>query len=180
MMKVIVVAILIIGIFAVMAIRQSRAEGVSHLKEGDSAPLFSLRDQNGRLVNLTDFSGNSWVVLYFYPKDDTPGCTKEACDFRDNFKQLARLDAVVLGVSVDTVESHEKFSEKFRLTFPLLADEDKKISLAYGVLTSYLGFSVARRTTFLIDPSGKIRKVFPSVNPTGHASEVARALSGLK
>ncbi len=179
-MKLVIAAVILLGLTAALAIRQARAEKPLALKEGDPAPPFSLPDQDGKMVSLSDFSGKSWVVLYFYPKDDTPGCTKEACDFRDNLRQIGRLDAVVLGISIDSVTSHKRFAEKFHLNFPLLADERKSVVRAYGVLGSILGFQVARRSTFLIDPSGKIRKIFPSVTPTGHSSEVAAALTVLK
>ena len=179
-MKIALAAVILVSLIAVLAVRQARAEQFLALNEGAPAPPFSLPDQDGKMVSLSDFSGKSWVVLYFYPKDDTPGCTKEACDFRDNFEQIGRLDAAVLGISVDSVASHKRFAEKFRLNFPLLADEGKSVVRAYGVLGNIVGFRFARRSTFLIDPSGRIRKIFSSVTPTGHSSEVAAALAALK
>jgi len=149
------------------------------VSEGQSAPDFTLPDQDGKPVTLSGERGK-WVVLYFYPKDDTPGCTKEACSFRDNLLAIQQLDARVLGVSVDTVESHKKFAEKFKLNFPILADDKQKVTAKYGVLSSYMGTHVARRSTVLIDPQGVVRKIFPSVKPEDHALEIHRALVELR
>jgi peroxiredoxin Q/BCP len=147
--------------------------------EGQSAPDFTLPDQDGKPVTLSEQRGK-WVVLYFYPKDDTPGCTKEACSFRDNLTAIQQLDARILGVSVDSVESHKKFAEKFKLNFPILADDRYQVTATYGVLTSFIGVKVARRSTMIIDPQGIIRKIFPSVKPEDHALEIHRALVGLR
>ena len=140
-------------------------------------------DDRGERVSLSDFKGRP-VVLFFYPKDDTSGCTTEACSFRDNLPRFNDLDAVVLGVSPDSVKSHKKFKEKFDLPYPLIADEDKKIVNAYGVWgeksmygRKYMGVS---RTTFVIDRDGKIARVFEKVKPADHAVEVAEAVAALK
>jgi thioredoxin-dependent peroxiredoxin len=150
------------------------------LKEGEKAPDFSAETQEGNRVSLPDFSGKH-VILYFYPKDDTPGCTKEACHFRDAFGEFQKKGAMVLGVSTDPVKSHKKFAEKFQLPFPLLADVDKKIVEAYGVWgeKSFMGrkYMGTNRVTFLIDPEGRIKKIWPRVKPEEHAAEVLRALS---
>ena len=146
------------------------------LQLGDTAPELKLKDQHGNLVFLRDYAGR-WVVLYFYPTDDTPGCTREACNFRDESKRLAPFHAQVLGVSIDTRESHESFARKLKLNFPLLADPTKKITRAYGALAFY---RLARRMTFIIDPHGKIRMIFKSVNPKNHVEEVAQALTELQ
>ena len=146
------------------------------LQIGDTAPELKLKDQHGNLVFLRDYAGR-WVVLYFYPKDDTPGCTREACNFRDGSERLAAFNVQVLGVSVDSRESHESFARKFKLNFPVLADPTKKITRAYGALAFY---RLARRMTFIIDPQGKIRKIFKSVNPKIHVEEVAQALTELQ
>ncbi len=149
------------------------------LSEGAKAPDFSLKDDNGATVKLSGLKGNT-VVLYFYPKDDTPGCTKEACSFRDGFKEIQKKGAIVLGVSPDSVESHKKFKEKFRLNFPLLSDEEKKVVGAYGVWKqkSLYGrkFMGVVRTTFVIDETGKIKKIFPKVKVDGHYEEVLAEL----
>lgn len=156
------------------------AKGVQlKLKEGDPAPDFTAVTRGGGTVSLSDFKGKS-VVLYFYPKDDTPGCTREACAFRDHFAEFKKRGAVVLGVSTDPVESHGKFAEKFKLPFTLLADEDRKIVTAYGVWgeKSFMGrrYLGTHRVTFLIGPDGRIRKIWPRVIPDGHAEEVLAEL----
>lgn len=149
------------------------------LKTGDKAPDFKLADQQGNETKLSDFKGRK-VVLYFYPKDDTPGCTKEACDFRDSMAQLKKLGAEVIGVSNDDEKSHQKFIEKFKLPFPLLCDVDKKVSSDYGVygLKSFMGkeYYGIIRSTFIIDGNGIIEKIFYKANPERHAEEVISAL----
>lgn len=151
----------------------------THLKEGDVAPDFSAATSGGGKISLADFKGKN-VILYFYPKDDTPGCTKEACGFRDGFSEFQKRGAVVLGVSTDSAAAHDKFVEKFKLPFPLLADEDKKIVNAYGVWgdKSFLGriYQGTRRVTFLIGGDGRIKKIWPKVKPEVHAAEVLAAL----
>jgi thioredoxin-dependent peroxiredoxin len=149
------------------------------LKEGDVAPDFSANTSGGGAVSLADFQGQN-VILYFYPKDDTPGCTKEACAFRDHFAEFKKRGAVVLGVSPDSAKSHDKFVEKFKLPFTLLADEDKKIVEAYGVWgeKSFMGrkYLGTHRVTFLIGGDGRIKKIWPAVKPDEHAAEVLAAL----
>src|SRR6188474_1013564 len=149
------------------------------LKEGDVAPDFTAPANGGTTVSLSDFKGK-YVVLYFYPKDDTPGCTKEACGFRDAYAQFQKAGAIVLGVSTDPVKSHQKFVDKFSLLFPLLSDEDKKIVEAYGVWgeKSFMGrkYMGTHRVTFLIGPDGRIKKIWPKVKPEEHAKEVLEAL----
>lgn len=142
---------------------------------GKSAPAFSLPDQKGILHTLKEYRGK-WVVLYFYPKDDTPGCTVEACQFRDNFPKFKRSKAVVLGVSADSIKKHDKFVKKYDLPFTLLADEEKEVVNLYGVWAKkkfmgreYMGIL---RTSFLINPEGKIAKVYENVKPETHAAEV--------
>jgi len=150
-----------------------------NLKEGDPAPPFKASTNGGGEVSLAEFKGKH-VVLYFYPRDDTPGCTKEACAFRDHFAEFKTKGAVVLGVSVDPAKSHDKFVKKYKLPFTLLADEDKKIVAAYGVWgekrfmgRKYMG---THRVTFLIGPDGRIKKIWPKVKPEEHAEEVLAAL----
>jgi thioredoxin-dependent peroxiredoxin len=149
------------------------------LKEGDLAPDFSALTNGGGKISLAELKGKN-VILYFYPKDDTSGCTKEACAFRDDFAAFKKRGAVILGVSPDSVKSHDKFVKKFSLPFTLLADEDKKIVEAYGVWgmkifwgRKYLG---THRVTFLIGPDGRIKKIWPDVKPEEHAEEVLAAL----
>jgi len=149
------------------------------LKEGDNAPDFSAETSGGGMTSLADLKGRN-VILYFYPRDDTPGCTKEACAFRDHFADFKRKGAVVLGVSPDPVKSHDKFVDKFKLPFPLLADEEKKIVEAYGVWgeKSFMGrkYLGTHRITFLIGPDGRIKNIWPKVKPEEHAEEVLAAL----
>jgi thioredoxin-dependent peroxiredoxin len=174
-----VAGVLLLGVFVVGAYRAFAGPVKFTIKVGQSAPDFTLADQAGKPVTLSELQGR-WVVLYFYPKDDTPGCTKEACSFRDNLVALQQLNAAVLGVSVDDVESHRDFAEKFELNFPLLADPDHQVCRLYGTLTSYLGFKVASRSTVIIDPGGIVRQLFPNVKPTDHALEIHRALTQLQ
>jgi thioredoxin-dependent peroxiredoxin len=149
------------------------------LNEGDVAPAFTTATNGDGKISLADLKGKN-VILYFYPKDDTPGCTKEACAFRDHFAEFKKRGAVVLGVSIDPVKSHDRFVEKFKLPFPLLADEDKKIVAAYGVWgkKSFMGrkYYGTHRVTFLIGPDGRIKKIWPRVKPDEHAAEVLAAL----
>jgi peroxiredoxin Q/BCP len=149
------------------------------LKEGDKAPAFSAVTNGGGKISLSDYEGKN-VILYFYPKDDTPGCTKEACAFRDGFAEFKERGAIVLGVSTGSAKSHDKFVEKFKLPFPLLADEDKKIVEAYGVWgeKSFMGrkYMGTHRVTFLIGDDGRIKKIWPQVKPDEHAAEVLAAL----
>lgn len=148
-----------------------------------SAPLFSLPDQNGKEHLLADYAGG-WVLLYFYPKDDTPGCTKEACAIRDSFPNFKKLKMTVLGVSVDNVKSHKKFEEKYKLPFTLLSDEKKEVVKKYGVWgkKKFMGraYEGTLRTSFLIDPKRKIAKIYEDVNPVVHAEEVLSDLKALK
>lgn len=145
------------------------------LKEGDRAPEFSAATNGGGRVSLADFKGKN-VILYFYPRDNTPGCTREACAFRDSFAEFKKKGAVVLGVSTDSARSHDRFVGKFRLPFALLADEDKKIVEAYGVRgqKSFLGkkYMGTHRVTFLIGPDGVIKKIWLKVKPAEHAQEI--------
>jgi len=150
-----------------------------NLKEGDKAPDFELEDGEGKKARLSDFKGRK-VVLYFYPKDDTPGCTIEACNFRDSLKRLKSMNAEVLGVSNDDIDSHKKFSGKYHLNFRLLADVDKKVSQAYGVYeekekfgNKYWGIT---RSTFVIDEDGKIKRIFYRVDPEKHVEEIMHAV----
>src|SRR5512143_407153 len=147
--------------------------------EGSAAPDFALQDQNGQTHRLADYSGR-WLVLYFYPKDDTPGCTREACRFRDDIGVLGSLNAAVVGVSVDDTRSHADFSRKYRLPFPLLSDPGGHTAAAYGSLLDLGLVRFARRHTFIIAPDGRIAARFDKVNPARHAEEVARTLRALQ
>ena len=144
------------------------------LQEGSSAPQFSMKATDGSTVSLSQFKGKNSVVLYFYPKDDTPGCTKEACGFRDDISQITAKGAVVLGVSVDDNASHQAFAEKFHLNFPLLSDVGGEVSKAYDAFRPDKGYSA--RVTAIIDKDGKIKKLFPQVTAEGHSQEVLKYL----
>jgi peroxiredoxin Q/BCP len=148
------------------------------LKVGDKAPDFTLMDERGLPVSLKDFLGKHLVVLYFYPKDFTPGCTTEACSFRDDYKAYEERGAVVVGVSLDSVESHAKFSEHHSLPFTLLSDNRKEVAKAYGVLGT--GGFLAKRVTFIIGRNGSIAGIFPKVDVKQHSQEVLEALDKLR
>jgi peroxiredoxin Q/BCP len=150
------------------------------LEVGMAAPGFHLQDQAGAWHTLTEYRGR-WLVLYFYPKDDTPGCTTQACEFRDNIFAFNKLGAVILGISVDDVASHKAFAEEHSLPFTLLADSTKETATAYGVLHSVLGImEIAARETFIIDPQGKIAKHYTGVDPKGHSQAVLAELKVLQ
>jgi thioredoxin-dependent peroxiredoxin len=147
---------------------------------GSPAPAFTLPDQNGKPVSLASHRGK-WVVLYFYPKDGTPGCTTEACEFRDNIFAFRDAGAVILGISVDNVESHKEFASEHRLPFTLLADSEKQVARTYGVLHRMLGvMELARRETFIVDPQGRIARHYREVDPGSHSKQVLADLKTLQ
>jgi peroxiredoxin Q/BCP len=158
--------------------RPALADGVAPAV-GKPAPAFKLQDQAGKWHSLADYKGK-WVALYFYPKDDTPGCTTQACGFRDNVFAFNKEGAVILGISVDDVASHKAFAEKHGLPFALLADADKSVAKTYGVLRNYGVMEVARRDTFLVDPQGRVAKHYESVKPDGHSQLVLDDIKALK
>jgi peroxiredoxin Q/BCP len=145
---------------------------------GGRAPDFGLYDQNNIQHKLGDLRGR-WLLLYFYPKDDTPGCTREACAFRDDFRQLLQLQVALLGVSLDSRASHRAFAEKYSLPFPLLADPEGKIASAYGALWKFGPIRFARRHSFIIDPEGKIARIYRSVDAEQHSQQILQDLSAL-
>ena len=149
------------------------------LKICEDAPTFTLPDSQGNQVSLNDYKGK-WAVLYFYPKDDTPGCTKEACQFRDDFKTLEALGAKVIGISIDDSFSHQKFAEKYNLPFPLLSDASGEVADRYGALNNFLVIKLAKRYTYLINPQGKIAKIYLSVDTSKHSQEIIEDLKKLK
>ncbi len=138
---------------------------------GSDAPSFNLQDQNGEWHTLGDYRGQ-WLAVYFYPRDDTPGCTTEACNFRDNIYAFKAIGAAVVGISVDDVDSHKEFSDKYKLPFTILADEGGKTSKAYGVLKDYKLLKLASRQSFLINPEGRIVKHYADVDPDKHTDQV--------
>jgi peroxiredoxin Q/BCP len=145
---------------------------------GQKAPTFNLQDQNGAWHKLEDYKGQ-WVVLYFYPKDGTPGCTTEACNFRDNIFEFQKLNTQILGVSLDNVKSHQEFSEKYSLPFPILADVDKSCAENYGVLGKFMLMTIAKRQSFIINPDGEIVKHYKKVDSDIHSAEVINDLKQL-
>jgi peroxiredoxin Q/BCP len=145
---------------------------------GDAAPDFRLQDQNNQWHSLGDYSGQ-WVVLYFYPKADTPGCTTEACEFRDNIFAYEEIGAAVVGVSLDDVGSQKEFADKYHLPFPLLSDAQQEVATSYGVLADFRGTAVASRQTFLIDPNGRVAKHYAQVDPEAHSAQVLTDLKTL-
>lgn len=147
------------------------------VKAGDQAPDFEGPTSDGSRLGLKNFTGKKNVVLYFYPKDDTPGCTREACSFRDNLQPVRNMDAEIVGVSLDSIQSHDRFAKKYGLPFPLISDKDKRIATAYGVLRD-IGLST-NRVTFIIDKNGKVAKIFPKVDISKHTEEVVAALKEL-
>lgn len=165
-----------VGIVAALivfaALLVARAARAGELPEvGQPAPDFNLPDQNGKLHTLSEYRGK-WLVLYFYPKDDTPGCTQEACGFRDDLNQIAKLGAQVVGVSVDDTGSHAEFAKKYHLPFPLLADKTTETADRYGALMNLYLIKFARRYTFLIDPQGKVKKEYLSVETSRHSKQI--------
>ncbi|MGZ8258805.1 MAG: peroxiredoxin [Methylotenera sp.] len=165
------IAILLLAFFGY----RSYALAATALRIGDDAPSFTMNDAQGQTHYLSDYAGK-YLVLYFYPKDDTPGCTKEACHFRDDLEQLEKLGAKVVGVSVDSSKSHEDFAQKYYLPFPLLSDINGKVAESYHALTNFYLVKIAKRHTFLIDPAGKIAKIYTDVNPSNHSQQIINDL----
>jgi peroxiredoxin Q/BCP len=170
---------ILIGIAIVVYLLRANVMAAPILKIGDDAPTFTLPDSQGNQVNLSDYKGK-WLVLYFYPKDDTPGCTTEACHFRDDFKFLESLGAKVVGVSIDDSFSHKKFAEKYNLPFPLLSDSSGEVASRYGALNNFLVIKLAKRYTYLINPQGKIAKIYLSIDTSKHSQEIIEDLKTLK
>lgn len=165
----------LLGPFLMMLFFGAQADD---LKPGDPAPAFELRDQHGKMHHLSDYQGQ-WLVLYFYPKDDTPGCTSEACEFRDDFMTLQGMDVRLLGVSLDDVKSHKEFAEKYHLPFPLLSDRTGEVARVYGSLWKLGPIRFARRHTFIIDPQGELAKIYRSVASKTHSDQVIGDLENL-
>ncbi len=171
--------LILFGLFAALALLVSQMARAGELpKVGAAAPDFDLPDQNGERHTLKEYAGK-WLVLYFYPKDDTPGCTQEACAFRDDLHKLAALGAQVVGISVDDSASHAEFAKKYHLPFPLLADQSAEVAARYGALMNLGFFKIARRYTFLIDPQGKVAKVYQKVETSKHSTEIIEDLKKL-
>ncbi len=166
------------AMFYYEAFSGSRGTAVK-LKVGDHAPDFELPSQSGKMVRLSSFQHRKNVVLYFYPKDNTPGCTREACNFRNDLDRFASQDTEVIGISLDSVESHQQFAKRYGLNFTILSDGGRVAAMEYGVLGSLLGFNYAKRTTFLIDKQGIVRNIFTNVSVSGHSEELLAAIQQL-
>jgi peroxiredoxin Q/BCP len=173
---------LLVGLIVAAGLLLWRASAYSKRAEprvGEPAPDFALPDQDGRTRGLAEFRGK-WLALYFYPRDDTPGCTKQACAFRDDRQKLAALGVEVVGVSVDDVESHRDFAQEYSLPFPLLADAGGAVAARYGSLRDFGLIKFARRNTFLIDPQGRIAKIYLSASPSTNSQEVIEDVRRLR
>ena len=176
-MKLILLLVAAVALLVFVWIRVSHAGELP--KTGQAAPDFKLSDQHGKSHQLSDYRGK-WLVLYFYPKDDTPGCTKQACTFRDDIVVLRKLGAEVVGVSVDNADSHAEFAKKYHLPFPLLADQHGAVAERYGSLSNFVMLKFAKRNTFLIDPQGKIAKVYLSADAGRNSEQVITDLTALQ
>jgi thioredoxin-dependent peroxiredoxin len=175
-LSIVLALICLLGFLAIPALA---GVALGNPQVGQAAPSFRLEDQNGHWRTPADYHGR-WLVLYFYPKDFTPGCTTEVCTFRDNVVKLRQAGADVVGVSLDDVKSHEEFAAKYHVPFPLLSDANRQVATSYGVLTSAIGMHFAKRTTFLIDPNGKIAKIYRDVDPEKNSAQVLSDLTTLK
>ena len=164
---------------ALLALFAALPVAAVELRVGQAAPAFELPDQYEKSHHLEAYRGK-WVVVYFYPKDETPGCTTEACNFRDEIYRIRALNTAVLGISLDSVESHARFAENHGLPFPLLSDADGEVATRYGCLTKFMGMTVAARHTFLVDPEGKLARIYRKVDPDTHAEEVIADLKALQ
>ena len=169
----------LLALLLLMPFAAAMADDAAGPQDGQAAPDFRLQDQKGAWHTLAQYKGK-WVVLYFYPKDFTPGCTTEVCTFRDDVLKLHKQGAEVLGVSLDDVKSHADFAEKYHVPFPLLSDAKQETAKAYGVLTTHLTFVYARRETFVIDPQGKVAKHYKDVDPKENSTQVLADLETLK
>ncbi len=165
-------------LIAILGYRSYSNSSIS-LQIDQEAPDFTLKDGNHNTHSLYDYKGK-YLVLYFYPKDDTPGCTKEACQFRDNSAQLRKLGAEVVGISIDSSDSHKKFTDKYHLPFPLLADTDGKVAESYHALSNFLVAKIAKRHTFIIDPDSKVKKIYTNVNVSNHSQQIIDDLKAIQ
>ena len=166
-------------VLALIFIFKKTAFGSEDKFLGKSAPEFRLKNSYGELVSLKEFKGE-WLLVFFYPKDDTPGCTKEACSLRDNFTEIKKLNANVVGISIDSSESRKEFKEKYNLPFMLLSDPDGETAKEYGALNNFFIFRLAKRQSFIIDPKGVVRRVYRNVSPSNHAQEIKNDLEAFE
>ena len=173
------VFLVLVVVLTLIFIFKKSAFGSEDKLLGRAAPEFKLKNSYGELVSLKEFKGE-WLLVFFYPKDDTPGCTKEACSLRDNFTEIKKLNANVLGISIDSSESHKEFKEKYNLPFMLLSDPDGETAKKYGALNNFFIFKLAKRQSFIIDPKGVVRRVYRDVSPSNHAQEIKNDLEAFE
>ena len=166
-------------VLALIFIFKKSAFGSEDKLLGKSAPEFKLKNSYGELVSLKEFKGE-WLLVFFYPKDDTPGCTKEACSLRDNYTEIKKLNANVVGISIDSSDSHKEFKEKYNLPFMLLSDPNGETAKKYGALNNFFIFKLAKRQSFIIDPQGVVRRVYRDVSPSNHAQEIKNDLEAFE
>ena len=166
-------------LFGLLTLLGCSGTDANSLMVGQPAPPFALHDQNGKLRRLSDYAGK-WLVVYFYPKDNTPGCTKEACHFRDDIAKLRDLGVQLVGISLDSTASHDRFAQKFKLPFPLLADDGGGVAKRYDAYWSLAFIHFARRHTFIIDPAGQIAKIYRNVDPDTHSAQVIADIKALQ
>ena len=178
MTKLLITAVIVAGLVLLISLLRAQARDDT-LRPGQPAPEFSLPDASGEPHALSAYRG-TWLVLYFYPRDDTPGCTREACEFRDGYLEIRGLGARVVGVSLDDAGSHAGFAEKYRLPFPLLSDKDATVARQYGSLWSLGPVRFAKRHSFLIDPQGKLAKIYRKVDPATHTRQILQDLQALQ
>lgn len=178
MTELLITAVIVAGLVSLVSLLRAQARDDA-LRPGQAAPDFTLPDASGEPHPLSAYRG-TWLVLYFYPRDDTPGCTREACEFRDGYLEIRALGARVLGVSLDDGDSHAEFVEKYRLPFPLLSDKDGAVARQYGALWSLGPVRFARRHSLLIDPQGKLAKIYRKVDPATHTREILQDLQTLR
>ena len=173
------VFLVLIVVLTLVFIFKKSAFGSEDKLLGKYAPEFKLKNSYGELVSLEEFKGK-WLLVFFYPKDDTPGCTKETCSLRDNFTEIKKLNANVVGISIDSSDSHKEFKEKYNLPFMLLSDPDGETAKKYGALNNFFIFKLAKRQSFMIDPDGVVRRVYRSVSPSNHAQEIRNDLEAFE
>jgi len=166
-------------LLALLFIFKKSAFGSEDKLLGKTAPEFKLKNSYGELVSLKQFRGE-WLLVFFYPKDDTPGCSKEACSLRDNYSDIKKLNANVIGISIDSSDSHKEFKEKYNLPFMLLSDPDGETAKKYGALNNFFIFKLAKRQSFIIDPNGVVRRVYRDVSPSNHAQEIKNDLEAFE
>ena len=173
------ILLILLVLLALLFMFKNSAFGSEDKLLGKAAPKFELKNSYGELVSLKEFKGE-WLLVFFYPKDDTPGCTKEACSLRDNYTEIKKLNANVVGIRIDSSDSHKEFKEKYNLPFMLLSDPNGETAKKYGALNNFFIFKLAKRQSFIIDPQGVVRRVYRDVSPSNHAQEIKNDLEAFE